>query len=236
MSLFKNLKTDDSIQGDKDSLGGFSVLPSGAYDMVIDMAYIDSSEGGAMSCNLTFKDSVGKSLKVTEWMTSGIAKGQLNYYVDKQGNKKYLPGFNTVNAICLLANGTEIADMEAEEKVLSIYNPELKKEAPTKKQVLMDLLGKEITLGVIKEVVDKTSKDSNGQYVPTGETREQNVIDKVFRTSDKMTVAEIKAESEEASFFNQWVEKNKDVTKQKAKGAGNAPKADAPKKKTNLFG
>jgi len=235
MSLFKNLKTDDSIQEAKDSLGG-SVLESGAYDMVIDMAYIDQSKGGAMSCNFTFKNSEGKSLRVTEWMTSGNEKGNLNYYVDKNGTKKYLPGFTTTNGICLLSVGTEISEMEPEEKVLNIYSPEAKKEVPTKKQVLMDLLGQEITLGIIKEVIDKTSKDASGNYVPTGETREQNVIDKVFRTVDKMTVAEIKAEAD-ATFYEQWKEKNTGTVKNKAKGAGDAPKAaTTAKKKPNLFG
>jgi len=109
-----------------------------------------------------------------------------------------------------------------EKKTIKIYDPELKKEMPKEVPVLLDLLGEDITCGVLKQVVDKTSKNASGEYVPTGETREVNEIDKFFRTSDKLTIAEIVAESTEATFYNKWVEKNKGKVVNKAKGvAGN---------------
>ena len=43
----------------------------------------------------------------------------------------------------------------------------------------------------IKELVDKNVKnDSTGEYEPNGETREQNVISKVFHDPSKVTVVD----------------------------------------------
>ena len=241
MSLLANLKTDSSIQEDKDVLGGGGILESNAYDLVVDLAYLDTSKGGAISFNLVLKGSNGESLKQTLWMTSGTAKGTKNYYEDSQGNKKYLPGFLQANNLCLLAVGKEISELEPEDKTIKLYDYEAKKEVPTSKQVLTELLNEPITVGVIKQTVDKNAKDSAGNYVPTGETREENEIDKMFRTSDKMTVAEIKAQADSSEFYEKWVEKNKGKTRNKAKGAeGNsgvptASTGKAPEPTKSLF-
>jgi hypothetical protein len=219
MSMFKNLATDTSIESDKDTLGGskFAAWDSGVYDAVIDLAYVDESKGGAMGVNFTFKTQEGKELRQTIYVTSGKEKGQRNYYETKDGTKKYLPGFTLVNDLCLLTVGEELSDLETETKVLSIYSFDAKKEVPTKKEVLTDLLGKDITLGVLKVIEDK--------YNSPGETRTVNDIAKVFRTEDKMTANEIRAEETEATFYDAWKEKNTGITINKA-GKGN--KADAP--------
>jgi hypothetical protein len=216
--MFENLKTDESIAEDTDFIGGNSALESDIYTFVIDMAYIDKSSGGAMSLNLHLKTMQGQNLKQTIYITSGDAKGNRNYFMVKKNNqetgeKRYLPGFNIANAICLLAIGKEISTIPSEEKTINIYDFAQKKEVEVKKQVLMSLLGADIDLGVIKQIVDKKQKDDNGIYVSTGETRIENEIDKVFRTRDGMTVAEIKALSEEAAFHDKWLEKNKGQTK-----------------------
>lgn len=236
--MFDNLKTDASIEAEKDVLGGFGILDTDAYQFAIDMAYIDTADSGAMSLNLSLKTQDGATLRQTLWMTSGKAKGCKNYYVTQNGDKRYLPGFNQANAICLLTVGKEISDVGAEEKVIKLYDYEQKKEVPQTKQVLVELLGKEVTIGVIRQVVDKTAKADDGSYKPTGETREENEIDKIFRTSDHMTVNEIKAEETEAHFYDKWVDKNKGVTRNRAKGAkpgaGKAAETASPAK--SLFG
>ena len=219
MSLFKKLETSTAIETDKDVLGGskFSPWDSGVYDAVIDLAYVEESKGGALGVNFTFKTQEGKELRQTIYVTSGKEKGQLNYYETKEGTKKYLPGFTLVNDLCLLTVGDELSDLETETKVLSIYSFDAKKEVPTKKEVLTDLLGKDITLGVLKVIEDK--------YNSPGETRTVNDISKVFRTEDKMTANEIRAEETEASFYEAWKEKNTGVVINKA---NKGKKSDAP--------
>ena len=228
MSLFKNLAVDLTIQADKDVLGGskFGAWESGVYDTVIELAYVDESKGGAMNINFVFKTAEGKELRQHIYVTSGKEKGQTNYYTDKDGNKKYLPGFTQANDLCLLSAGEALSDIETETKTISLYSSEQKKEVPTKKEVLVDLIGKEVTLGVVKVIEDKYNKP--------GETRTINDISKVFRTSDHLTANEIRSEETEATFYAAWKEKNTGIVinkagKNGAAAAGSAT-ADAPKK------
>jgi hypothetical protein len=152
-------------------------------------------------------------------MSSGTAKGGKNYY-EKDGVKNYLPGFNLANSLCILTVGKEVSAMNTETKVVNVYSYDARAEVPTKVEVLMDLLGQEIVTGLIKQNVDKTKKnDLTGVYEATGETRDENEIDKFFRASDRMTVAEIRAKSTEAVFANTWDAKWTGKTKERAKGA-----------------
>ena len=207
MGILSNLKTDSDIQSDGDSLGS-RVLESDIYNFIIETNHVTRSASGAMAVNFNFKSQSGKELKQTIYITSGDAKGNLNYYVDKSGNKRYLPGFTVVNDICLVTTGVDISELETEEKVLSVWNPELSKEAPTKCPVIMDLIGKEVSLAVVKVIEPKRVKDGSGTYVDSGETRTINEISKVFRAEDMKTVTEISEESE-AIFHTKWLEVNK---------------------------
>lgn len=242
MSILKSLNTA-GVNNEKDTLGGgskFGPWESGVYDVVIDTAYMDASAGGAINVNFTFKTSDGKELRSTQYITSGEAKGRLPYFIDKNGEKQFLPGYNIANAICLLTLGEEITELDTETKVLSLYDYTARKEVPQQKEVIMDLLGKEVTLGVLNVIEDKNVKNDAGQYVPSGETRTINEIDKVFRTADKLTTAEIRAEQTEAEFYTKWAESNTGKVRNKSKGAaaGNAsaPAAGTPAPAKKLFG
>ena len=250
MSLLANLATDSSIADEKDSIGGSGPLDSGVYNCTVSMAHITKSAGGAMGLVLTLKTSDNKEVRQTLWMTSGTTKGSKNYYEDKNGEKHYLPGFIAANALSLLTVGKEISQLDTETKVINLYSAEAKAEVPTKVEVVMDLLGQEIIAGIIKQTVDKTKKnEATGQYEATGETRDENEIDKFFRAKDRMTTAEIRAQAEEAVFINSWDQKWTGKVKDRAKGAaaglpgvpklGSIPSgasASAKKPTTSLFG
>lgn len=228
MNMLANLKSDASIATEKDSVGGGSfILESGIYNATVNLAYITKSKGGALGLVLNLKTDADKEIRQTLWMTSGTEKGCKNYY-EKDGEKHYLPGFNHANSLALLTVGKEISELDTETKVVNVYSPEAKAEVPTKVDMIMDLLGKEITVGVIKQTVDKTKKnETTGAYEPTGETRDENEIDKLFRARDRMTTAEIRAQAEEATFANTWEAKWAGKTKDKSKGASGT--AGAPK-------
>lgn len=223
--MFDNLKSDDSIQQEKDTLGGGGVLDSGLYDLDIDHAYVSKSTGGAMALNVKLSNKQGQRVSAQLWMTSGTAKGCKNYYEGKDGQKSYLPGFLLANALCLLTVGKEISALTPEEKVIPIWDFEAKKELPTKVNAVVELFGKSITAGVLKEVVDKNKDtgtvDASGKkiYAASGETREQNEIDKFFRAKDGMTVAEIRGGATAPEFKTAWAEKNTGAVRNKAKGA-----------------
>lgn len=242
MSLLKNLASDATIANEKDSVGGGGAKESNLYAATVAMAYINVADSGAMGLALSLKID-GQDVRQTLWMSSGKAKGGNNFYLDKDGKKQYLPGFNMANSLSLLITGKEISEIDTEEKVIKLYNKEAKSEVPTKVQVVTEFLNKEIYVGLIKQVVDKTVKNDAGAYVPTGETREENEIDKFFRASDKMTTAEIRAGAETAEFAATWAEKWAGKTKDKtskdgAKGVAGAPKAAGATTKptASLFG
>lgn len=246
MSLLANLATDNTIANDTDTLGSAGALNSGLYNCTVSMAHITKSSGGAMGLVLTLKTTDGRDVRQTLWMTSGTAKGCKNYY-EKNGEKHYLPGFTHANNLCLLTVGKEVSQMDTETKVINLYSPEAKAEVPTKVEVLMDLLGKEIIVGLIKQTVDKTKKnETTGIYEATGETRDENEVDKFFRAKDRMTTAEIRAQAEEALFIGNWEQKWTGKVRDRAKGSpaglpgvpklGGIPSAAATKKPTtSLF-
>ena len=223
------LKTDKTIAAAKDTLGGGSfVWDTGLYPVVIDSIYMDQSSGGAHNVNLVFKTADGKSLNQTIYITSGTAKGCLNYYMDKQGEKQYLPGFNTVNDLALVTTGKDISELEPEEKLVEVYNVELKKKVPTLKPVFMDMIGQELQIGVTKIKEFKNIKDeSTGKWVPGTEIKELNEVTKVF-AEDARTVTEIRAEEPTAIFAPKWSERNNaEFIKDKTKGAKSAPAGGA---------
>ena len=248
MSALSSLKSDASIANEKDSVGGTTPLESGLYPSSVSMAYLNKASSGALGLVISLKTAENKEVRQTFWMTAGQAKGGNNYYTDKNGDRQYLPGFIQANSLCLLTTGKEVSDMDTETKVIKLYSPEAKAEVPTKVEVLTDLLNKDVIVGLIKQIVDKTKKnEATGTYEATGETKEENEVDKFFRASDRMTTAEIRAQAEEASFINTWESKWTGKTKEKAKsasGTAGAPKLSglmaagktAKKPTTSLFG
>lgn len=230
MSMFANIKTDDNIKNETDSLGSSGPIDSGLYLTKVNLAYAITAESGATGVVLHLGIE-SREVRQTLWITSGKAKGCKNYYETKDGERKYLPGFNLFQSLCLLTIGKEVHEMDTEEKIVKLYNPESKKEEPTKVQVLVELLNQPIYTGILRQTVDKTAKGDNGEYHPTGESREENEIDKFFRERDKMTTAEIRAGAEDAAFCAQWETKWKGVTRDrraKTDGTAAAPKAGAP--------
>jgi len=231
MSLLASLASDESIANEKDNLGGSRILESGLVNMTIKLAYLTKSDGGALALNVVGKVE-NQDVRQQFWMTSGTAKGCKNYYEDKDKNKQYLPGFIMANSLCLLTLGKEISQIETESKVIPLYNSAAKAEVPTKVEMLTDLIGQEIIAGVIKQTVDKTTKNvATGEYEPTGETREENEIEKFFRARDRMTTAEIRAKAETAVFADTWAAKWTGVVKNKAKGAAAKGTAGLPGQK-----
>lgn len=244
MSLLKSLTIDQSIANEKDTLGGVQVLESGLYLAKVTLAYLTKADSEALGLVFEAKTELGQTIRETIYMTSGKAKGGSNYYTDKEGKKQYLPGFLMCNALSLLTVGKDISDIDTEDKVVKVYSKEAKAEVPTKVPMLTELLGHEILIGLVKQTVDKTKKnDATGVYEPTGETRDQNVIDKLFRASDRKTTTEIRANAP-ATFVEAWSTKHTGVTQNRAgktAGVAGVPKAatgafGAPKPKQSLFG
>lgn len=222
MSLFNKL-TSDGLEESQDRLGGFSPFDSDIYIGTIKVAYAGTSSGGATSVSVVV-DADGKEYRETFYVTN--KKGE-NFFISQDKKKVPLPGFTVVDDICLIASGKPLANQETEEKVINLYDFDAKKELPKSVPMLTDLVGQKIALGILKQLENKNAKNAAGEYEPTEETRETNVVDKVFHPEMKLTVAEARNGKEDPEFWDKWVEKNKgtvrDKTEKKAGGNAGAP-------------
>lgn len=240
MSLFKSLNTDGLEQA-QDRLGGFSPLDTDIYTGTIKALYAGRSSGGAMSLTL-LADINGKEYRETLWVTN--KKGE-NFFTNQQNKKVPLPGFTVADDICLIATGEPLSAQEPEDKVIKVYDFEAKGEVQKSVEMITAAIGKKVSLGVIRQLVNKNEKSADGVYVATAETREENFIDKVFHPDHKVTVVEARNGQEEGKFWDGWLERNKGQTRDKRTvkegeaGSKTPPKAApgaaaAPRK--SLFG
>lgn len=244
-ALFGSLTTE-GLEEVTDRVGGFQPLSSDIYTGPIKAMYAGQSPGGARNVTIIV-DVGGREYRETIYVTN---KNGENFFLNKNDKTKKvpLPGFTTINNICLATTGKPLSEQEAEDKIVKIYNPETRKEEPTTVPMLTAPLGETISLGILNQLVNKNEKDSNGKYVPTPETREENVIDAVFHTETKKTVFEAENGVEEAAFWDRWLEANKgkqrDRRELKDGEAGQAgrpgnskepPQGGAPKTSKSLF-
>ena len=240
--MFENM-TNDGLEKSGDHLGGGGLLETNGYDGKIKVAYAGKSTSSKSQSVTVVIDVNGHELRETFWVCN---KNGVHTYEDKKDpTKKYgIPGFVTIDNLCLITTGKGLAEQAFAEKTVNIYDYDAKQELPKSVQVLDDLTGKDVGLLVVKQTVDKTKKDESGNYNPTGETRDENVIEKFVDMASKRTVTEAQEGVESAVFYHKWVEKNQGKTKNKAKGAegksgspnGSPPSSSESKPTTSLFG
>ena len=219
------LDADVTQEVEKDTLGGGGALPSDLYSFVIKAAYFDFSKGKAMSVNLKLETDTGRRLNVTEYITSGEAKGCKPYY-EKNGQKFPLPGYAKMNTLCQLVTGKPINELTAEDKILKLYDFNERKETNQSKKVISELTNQPIKAGVFKIIEDKKQNDGSGNYVPTGETREVNEVAKFFN-SDGKTIEEVTG-GKDAAFAEEWTKAHQGKTKDKSTKSAGGTTAGAP--------
>lgn len=238
--------TTDGLEEVGDRLGGPQLFDTDVYDAVVKAAYAGKASASNAQSITVLLDVGGKEFRETHWITN---KNGENFYADKNdaSKKQPLPGFTMINELCLVTTGVELSEQDVEDKVIKLYDFDTKKDVNTNVPMLVELIGKPVTVAIVRQIVDKQQKDASGTYVNTGQTREENVADKFFHTETGKTVTELRQKLD-AEFKGKWAEKNKGVTRNRAKGsegkagapgrpaaAGAAPGA-AAKPRNTLFG
>lgn len=227
-NMFSKLTTD-GLEETQDRLGGYQPFDTAIYPATIKMAYAGQSSGGAMSVTVV-ADCNGKEYRETLYVTN--KKGE-NFFLNKNDNTKKvpLPGFTVVDDICLITTGEPLSAQKTEEKTVKLWDSEQKKEMPKAVEMLTGLIGQKVKLGIIRQLENKSEKDSNGVYQPTAETRETNFIDKVFHPEMDLTVAEARDGQETAKFHDSWAERNNGQIRDKREiKDGEGGKTGAPPK------
>lgn len=212
---FGNL-SNDGLEQARDVLGGGGVVfDSDVYDGTIKLAYYGAAQSGAkfLAVHIQIGD---REYRETMYVTN---KAGQNYW-EKDGKRNPLPGYTTANDLALMSTGYNLGDSELgwEEKVVQLWDFDAKAEIPKKVIVATEMLGKPITVAILKQIEDKSKKnESTGEYEPTGETRETNTIDKVFHSESGKTFSEFVAKKP-AEFKDKWQAKNQGQVRDKSKG------------------
>ena len=238
MSLFASIQNANIQTKEEDVLGGSRTVPSNVYPAGIKLAYLDAAASGAICVVFDFAMLVnGKERNHKETIYISNKNKEFTYKDKQSGEDKPLPGFVTVDSICKAVTGKSITELSTEKKMVKVYDYDQKAEVPQEKEVLMDLIRGKLELGIIETIVDKNVKTDNG-YVPSGETREQNELSKVFN-EDGLTQLEKESGAAEAKFKAAWLEQYAGKKINKAKGAATGAKAGGVSKPTTaspLFG
>ena len=238
MSLFASIQNANIQTKEEDVLGGSRTVPSNVYPAGIKLAYLDAAASGAICVVFDFAMLVnGKERNHKETIYISNKNKEFTYKDKQSGEDKPLPGFITVDSICKAVTGKSITELSTEKKMVKVYDYDQKAEVPQEKEVLMDLIRGKLELGIIETIVDKNVKTDNG-YVPSGETREQNELSKVFN-EDGLTQLEKESGATEAKFKAAWLEQYAGKKINKAKGAATGAKAGGvskPATASPLFG
>lgn len=227
MSLLAGVTKATNAEKETDRLGGFALLDTDVYKMVIETAYLHMGKEGSSNLVINAKSDAG-SIRTMQCFASGDAKGNKTYY-EKDGKQYNLPGFTLVSDLLSLAAGVTLETATVEEKFIKLYSKDAGGEVTTAVKMVVDLVGKPIAIAVLRVIEDKTALGGDNKYHPTGETREINDVTKFFCPETGMTALEKDAGATEAAFIVQWTEKNKGTVVNRAKGAAaTGAKAGAP--------
>lgn len=231
MSLFAKAQAQaTSVKVEhKDSLGGGFTFPSGLYRTGVKMMYLDQWASGALFVSLELSvlvDGAEKTYK--ENITISNAAGEFTYKDKKTGEDKPMPGYAVVDELLTHLTGKGFAQQTPEVKSVKVYDKNAQGEVPADREVFTEALRKTFHGGFLLTTVDKTEKNANWQpgmdkklqYLPTGETREQNELHYLFN-DDKATLVEVAA-GKPAEFHKAWEERfaGKTINKAKGKAAG----------------
>lgn len=210
--MFNDLTTDN-LEQTEDRIGGFTPYESDIYTGPVKAFYAGQSDKGAKFVAVILDMGQGKEYSETIYVTN--RKGE-NFFLNKQDNTKKvpLPGFTLINDMSLVTCEKELAHLEWEDKVINLYDRDAGKQIPKSVPMCMEMIGKEVSLGITKNVESKRVKQGD-EYVATGEERMTNSIDKVFHTASHMTVPEATHGAETATFWDKWLTANKGQVKDK---------------------
>lgn len=229
----------DGVEEQQDRVGGEGyLLDSGVYDAKVKLAYVTNSTTSKSKCIVTVLDVNGVEITERTWIFSG--SGEATY--ERNGKKRMLPGYEAMNDLSLVATGHTLKDQEIQEKTIKVWDNESKREVDKSMPVLVNLLDKPVTIGLLRSIENKQAKSSSGKYEDTNEKKEFNEVDKYFHTETRKTVVELMKKvnlPEEDMFISLWSKKNtgevrnrfKEVTESRPVSSGTG----SPKTTKSLF-
>jgi len=213
----------------KDIIGGnFEVPKTDVYPITLGHVYTTKTSKGGTAITIIGKYEDGTEFKKTIYPTSTKSGVEKNTYLGKDNKPVYLADFLHFDALCLLVLGKPASEVTTEDKMVKIFDNDLKKEVPKKVATFVDFNGKQVLLALTR-VLKTKQKIVGDTYVDAEGTRTEQNLDKVFRYVDRKTVTEVSTQSD-ATYMDAWLAKyqgkDKDLTT-KQSGVAGAPEAPA---------
>lgn len=210
MTDLSNLMVDADVEGTNEDFipgSGSGPLPTGLYPMSVELAYLDKSRNGAACVRLTLKEFDGeRRLRIVEYVTSGDAKGNKNYYY-ANGKKHLLPGMEKMNQLATITTGRQLGQLVPQTKSVKLMNWETRQEELQDVDALTEMIGQNVLVGVVKRRENKAAlNDNTGRYEDTNEERVYSEAQKFFYPSGH-SVAE-KAAGSGPDFRAKWQQKH----------------------------
>jgi hypothetical protein len=223
MGIFGKLSNEGLEEAQDRAGGGGFQHEADIYNSTVEMAYAGESAGGAMSVSFIFDLGDNRKHRETFYVTN---KKKENFYLNKNDNTKKvpLPGFVSVDDICMATTEKSLAEQDTEEKIVKIWDFDAKAEVPKSVPVLVDVIGKPVSIALLKILRNKREQASNGDYVDVAGDVTENQVDKVFHTESRMTMVEARRdaalidEGKEplgAQFWDTWLTNNKGKVRDK---------------------
>ena len=224
MSIFGDLNLGgEGVKTQEDRVtdaGGKYISETGKYDVIVKKAYMDISASGALCFNMTVQTEDEKEMSITEYISN--AKKEVFYTDKKDGTKKYMPSYVRMKNVDFLLTKKLQETPRTEKKLIKVWNTEAKKEVPTEKDMLVEWVGKPLTILVTKTKEFKQTKNADGVYVDTDEVKTLAVVDFYVDAVTNKTQNEISG-NQEPLICTKWLEKHpSDFVRDRTNGKGKA--------------
>lgn len=199
MALFANAQAITTTDADVIRSNKFT-LDAGVYQAVIKMAYKDSSASSAAECvKLDLAVVVdGKVRNYSEAIWVVGRDGSVFKQDAKTGKMVPTYGFKQLDVLSKLTLGKGAEQLSAETLKVEIK----KGEAPQDREVIRELIGAKLMVGILEKRGNKQVKSATGAWVNGPEERLENNIDKFF-DEDGKTIVE-KENNSAPVFIDTW--------------------------------
>lgn len=203
MGLFDNLDLGgvNFVAEDKELGSSKWIKDTGVYELVIKKAYFDKSASGAINFKVEFETEDGSKLNMTQYISN--KSGQM-FYIDKNGNKQFMPGYNMMRSLDFAVTGSNRDFPKVESKQIKLMKEG--KEVIETKDVPTEWWNKTVIAMVVKKQENRQEKNSEGIYVDTPDwvynMEVEHFANAVTNKTMKETIGSL-----EATFVKTWSEK-----------------------------
>lgn len=187
-NMFSNAKVAKNDKVEQDFSGGGGLFDTDLYSGKIKYAYVGVYGSGSKYVEISVLID-GREMRDRIIVTN--REGEVTYKDKKSGELRNLPGFNQINALCMILASKELGAMDIEDRTLNLWDSEARAEKPKSVECLVELHDQDVMVAIQQFTEFKQEKGDDGKYHDTDETRNGNDFQKFFPAAKAITISEI---------------------------------------------